>query len=108
MKVDHSRQSPVQNADTSAARGAKGAQENKHLDKAEGRSHVHRESDAKPEISAKAHEFAAAKAAASAAPDVREDRVADLKRRIASGNYNVDADAIADRMVDEHLSMSGA
>jgi negative regulator of flagellin synthesis FlgM len=66
---------------------------------------------ANTEISSKGKEFAKAKAAAAKAPDVREDRVADLKSQIASGKYKVDSDAIADRMFDEHIQsarMGGA
>ena len=59
------------------------------------------------EISQKAREFAKAKAAASSAPDVRAEKIAELKRKIASGEYNVKPDAIADRLVDEHLSTRG-
>lgn len=59
------------------------------------------------EISAKSRDFSRAKSIASNSPDVREDRVADLKKRIADGSYSVNPDAVADRMVDEHLRMSG-
>lgn len=62
---------------------------------------------ANAEISSKSKDFAKAKSIASGAPDVREDKVADLKRRIAEGSYKVDTDAVADRMVDDHLKMSG-
>jgi negative regulator of flagellin synthesis FlgM len=60
-------------------------------------------SDTNTEISGKGKEFALAKAAATGTSDVREDRVADLKRRIADGSYKVNSEAVADRMVDEHL-----
>lgn len=50
---------------------------------------------------AKAHELA------SAAPDVREDKIAALKARIESGEYGVSAEEIADRMVDDHLESLG-
>lgn len=63
--------------------------------------------DANTEISAKGKEFAKAKAIANEAPDVREEKIAALKARIAEGKYKVDADAIADRMVDEHIKMHG-
>jgi negative regulator of flagellin synthesis FlgM len=63
--------------------------------------------DANAEISSKGKEFAKAKAIASDAPDVREEKIAALKARIAEGKYKVDADAIADRMVDEHIHMQG-
>lgn len=62
---------------------------------------------ARAEISAKGREFAAAKAVADGAPDVREEKIAELKRKIAAGQYKVDADAVADRMVDDHIRMSG-
>jgi len=58
----------------------------------------------KAEISGRGREMANAKAAASDAPDVREERIAELKRRVSAGKYSVDADKIADRMVDDHLS----
>jgi negative regulator of flagellin synthesis FlgM len=62
---------------------------------------------AKTEISSEARELAHAKHAAAAAPDTREEKIAELKRRIAEGKYHVDANAVADKMVDEHLQMSG-
>ena len=55
------------------------------------------------EISSAGKEFALAKAVASDAPDVRDEKIAELKRRIAAGKYNIDAEAVADRMVDDHL-----
>jgi negative regulator of flagellin synthesis FlgM len=58
---------------------------------------------AQASISAKAKDFVQARSIASDAPDIREEKIAELKRRIASGGYKVDADEIADRMVDEHI-----
>ena len=63
------------------------------------------EGGTRAEISAKAHELAKAKAAASDTPDVREEKIAELKSRIAAGKYHVDPEAVADRMVDEHMQM---
>jgi len=40
---------------------------------------------------------------AKSAPDVREDRIAELKKRIAEGKYEVDANKLADKMVSEHM-----
>ena len=54
-----------------------------------------------------AKDMATAKTVASETSDIREEKVAELKRRIAAGKYNIDSDAIADRMVDDHLSMQG-
>ncbi len=85
-----------------------GAHEVKRSDRgASGESEKMTHTSANTEISAKSKEFAQAKAVASDAPDVREDRVADLKRKIAEGSYVVDNEALADRLVDDHLRMPG-
>jgi flagellar biosynthesis anti-sigma factor FlgM len=62
-------------------------------------------SDVKTEISSKSKEFANAKALANSAPDVRADKIAELKRRIADKSYKVDSAAVADKLVDDHLRM---
>ena len=54
-------------------------------------------------ISGKAKEASKIKEMAKEAPDVNESKVAKLKSAIQNGTYNVDAEAIADRLVDEHL-----
>jgi negative regulator of flagellin synthesis FlgM len=54
-----------------------------------------------------AKDMETAKAVAAQTSDVREEKVAELKRRIAAGKYNLDTNAIADRMVDDHLEMRG-
>lgn len=36
-------------------------------------------------------------------PDIRADKVAALKAQIQNGSYRVDAKAVADKLVDEHL-----
>ena len=36
----------------------------------------------------------------SSEPDVREDKVAELKAKIESGRYEIDNDAVADKLVD--------
>lgn len=58
----------------------------------------------KSEISSKARELANAKQIATSAPDIREEKIARLKEMISNGKYKVDPHAVADRMVDEHLS----
>jgi negative regulator of flagellin synthesis FlgM len=60
---------------------------------------------AKAEISDKAKDLAKAHAVATAAPDVREDRIAEIKRRLNAGEYKIDSDAIADKMISEHAGM---
>lgn len=106
MRVNQSPSNPVQGGDSkkteksSAAQGPQAAQA-KRTDKAEAKAAA--AGSAKAEISGKAKEMAQAKQAAADAPDVREEKIAALKARIAEGKYKVDAEAIADRMVDDHL-----
>ncbi|NDG83431.1 MAG: flagellar biosynthesis anti-sigma factor FlgM [Proteobacteria bacterium] len=63
---------------------------------------------ASAEISTRARDMAKAKQAASEAPDVREARIAELREQILNKKYDVSADAIADRLVDDHLRLAGA
>lgn len=119
MRVNQSGNNPVQNTEAHAAkRGGRAgkAQDARESSDASESSEVKGDpnalaartsSDVKADLSARGKEFARAKAAASGAPDVREEKIAELKRRIAAGKYNVDSDAVADKMVNEHLSMSG-
>lgn len=58
----------------------------------------------KVEISSRGKESMKAKAIAHQAPDVREDRIQKLKEAIKSGSYKVDTDAVAEKMLAEHLS----
>lgn len=53
------------------------------------------------EISETARSFQAVKAAVAAAPDVRTDRVADLKAAYEAGTYAVAAGDIAAKLVEE-------
>jgi len=57
----------------------------------------------KVELSPRAQEAKRIKELAMAAPDVDEAKVAKFRKLIDEGKYNVDAKAIADKMVDEHL-----
>ncbi len=51
-------------------------------------------------VSDEARTFARVMQAVTEAPDVRADRVAELRERIASGDYRVEADALARLLVD--------
>lgn len=57
----------------------------------------------KVELSPRAQEAKRIKELAVAAPDVDEAKVAKFRSLIDEGKYKIDAKAIADRMVDEHL-----
>lgn len=35
-------------------------------------------------------------------PDVREERIAELRRRIAEKSYNVEPEAVAEKMIEAH------
>ena len=48
--------------------------------------------------------MAASRRAVETAPDVREDRVAELKQRIARGEYDVPADVLARKMLKRDFS----
>jgi negative regulator of flagellin synthesis FlgM len=54
-------------------------------------------------LSPRARELAAARRALEVIPDVRPDKVADLKARIEAGNYRIDSEVIADRMLRDAL-----
>ena len=106
MKISSNSNPTVQNKTISSSEAAASAA-TKRGEKSESAKAVAAKNidagSAKAEISDKAREFAKVKSAAAEAPEVREDKVAELKAKIASGNYKVNAQAIADRMVDEHL-----
>lgn len=56
-------------------------------------------------VSDRAQMMAKAKDLASQPMTVDEAKVARLQKLIDEGNYKVDADAIADRLVDEHMTI---
>ncbi len=55
---------------------------------------------ARVELSSRSHELHKALESASAAPDVRADKVAEARQRIAQGTYTVNADAVARGILD--------
>lgn len=54
-------------------------------------------------ISDHARELQIAKKAVKNAPDVRMDKVNDIKKRLESGTYNVSAEEVADKIVDNYF-----
>ncbi len=58
------------------------------------------------EISQSAKDYQVAKKAVSETPDVREDKVAQIKEAIASGTYNVSSQEIAEKMVSNYFDFS--
>ena len=57
----------------------------------------------KVELSPRVQDIKKIKEIAKSTPDVDVDKVAKFKQMIAEGKYKVDAKAVADKMVDEHL-----
>lgn len=60
----------------------------------------------KIEISNFGQSLAIAKQAVHDAPEVREERVAELKEQIASGTYNVSNEAIAEKLAGQYFNLS--
>lgn len=105
MRVNQTGNNPVQSAEASNAQKTSraAAAKSKRGDQALAAGTADAGS-ANATISAKGKEFARAKEVAGEAPDIREAKIAELRRRIAEGRYETNAEKIADRMVDEHLS----
>ena len=53
-------------------------------------------------ISGQGKDLQVAKQAVAAAPDIREDRVAALKAAYQSGSYNISANAVADKILENY------
>lgn len=52
------------------------------------------------EISETAKTYQTARAAVSSASDVRADKIADIKARMAAGTYNISSEAVADKIMN--------
>jgi flagellar biosynthesis anti-sigma factor FlgM len=63
------------------------------------------QASARVNISDRAQDVKRAKELAKQGPEVDEAKVARLQKMIDEGKYKVDAEHIADRLVDEHLMM---
>lgn len=57
------------------------------------------------QISSFGHDYQTAKQAVADASDIREDKVARIKERVDSGNYNVDADDFASRLLEKYNAL---
>ena len=103
MKVTGKGSSPMQNVE-SGKTGKAGATDGgkKSESKALGFDQI---SSSKVDISTRAQDIRKAKELATPKGDIDEAKVARLQKLIDEGNYNVDAAAVADRLVDEHLEM---
>ena len=107
MRVNQTGTSNVSNNETTSK--TEGTSKTKKTQKTDSSNETSKTSgsnatDVKAEISTRGRELLKAKQTATEAPDVREERIAELKRRIQAGAYKVDSAAVADKMVDEHMS----
>jgi flagellar biosynthesis anti-sigma factor FlgM len=97
----------VQNAQANGTQSAKKTDKSKGADSAEGATagkKVSTEGSVKTEISSRAKDMARAKQVAQDAPDVRESKIAEIRAKIQNKQYNVSAEAVADKLVDDHMS----
>ena len=53
----------------------------------------------KLEFSQTAKSYQTAKAAVNSAPDVRQDKIAEIKAKISAGSYNVSSEAVAEKLL---------
>lgn len=56
------------------------------------------------EMSQTAKDYKVAKQAVSEAPDIREDRVNDIKNRMVAGTYNINSEEVADKLVESYFN----
>ena len=54
------------------------------------------------QISSFGRDYQIAKQAVAGASDVREDKVAQLKARMSSGNYSVETDSFANKLLEKY------
>ena len=57
------------------------------------------------QISQLGRDYQIAKQAVAEASDIREDRVAQLKERLDSGNYNVDMNDFANKLLEKYNAL---
>ena len=55
-------------------------------------------------LSPRARELISAQRALAALPDIRDDKVAEIKTRLDEGRYHIDSEGIAAKMIQEGLS----
>lgn len=92
-------------AKTSKAGGAESIFDAKKTKGARGGADARGTDSARVDLSSRAQDMARAKELATPDNGIDEAKVARLQKLIDAGQYKVDAEAIADRLVDEHSKM---
>ncbi len=108
MRINPTNSSPVHSGEASSAKKSEKLKNAAYEARPEGPSVTKKTDSTSTEISAKAKDMAKAKQIAQDTPDVREAKIAELRDKIQNKKYNVGADEIADRLVDDHIRMAGA
>jgi negative regulator of flagellin synthesis FlgM len=107
MKISSNRPNSMPSSspmsDASKASGLEGALEAKKIKTT---STADLESSSKVELSSRAQDIKKAKELATPSQDIDEAKVARLQGLIDAGKYKVNAEAVADRLLDEHAKMA--
>lgn len=56
------------------------------------------------EMSRTAKDYKVARQAVSETPDIREDKLNDIKSRMAAGTYNINSEEVANKMVESYFN----
>jgi negative regulator of flagellin synthesis FlgM len=108
MKISGKSPSPMQNSENAKSAKASGADsilDAKDMKKIGKATAAGVSDSARVDLSSRAQEMAKAKALATPSDDVDDAKVARLQKMIDAGEYKVDAEALADRILDEQSKM---
>jgi negative regulator of flagellin synthesis FlgM len=108
MKVSNKLPNPMQNAETAKAGKAAGPEsllDTKRTRASDATSAADFSDSSRVELSQRALDIKKARELSTPSASVDEAKVARLQAMIDAGKYKVDADAIADRLLDEHSKM---
>jgi len=108
MRINQTHSSPVQANDTSGAKKTDKTKQSAYEDRVEDKKSSQVTDSASTEISSRAKDMAKAQQVATDTPDVREAKIAALREQIQNRKYNVSANDVADRLVDDHMRLAGA
>jgi len=108
MRINPANSSPIQGSETQSSKKTDKSKTNAYESRSDASAVSTKSDSVNADISSKARDMARAKQVAAESPDVRETRIAELREKIQNKKYDVSAEAIADRLVDDHLRLAGA
>jgi negative regulator of flagellin synthesis FlgM len=97
--------SPAQTSDAGKAAKTSGLEAALDAKKIKTTSNADLGSSSRVELSSRAQDIKKAKELATPSNDIDEAKVARLQALIDAGKYKVNAEAVADRLLDEHTKM---